>query len=157
LPHRVARFQARDRAVDALARGVDRDVVAAGDRPAREIVFPLLLDRYRARGRLEPHAYGGQSLGAIKRGRGRRQAHTLDAPELRERPGNALPFGLAGERFLRAVASGTEVEDLRVARVDAQRPLLGALMRADEIEIIVELDVAVRVTLKLLERDRIGP
>ena len=42
----------------------------------------------------------------------------------RKRAGDALPFGVARQRFLGAVASGTEIEDLRVAGVDAQRALL---------------------------------
>src|SRR6185295_139928 len=53
-PGRRARLAAaRERTVQLTAAGVDRLIVAAGDRPAGDVVLVLLLDRYGMRGRLD--------------------------------------------------------------------------------------------------------
>ena len=65
LPIRFARVVAQERCVDALARRVDGDVVAPRHRPAREIVFALLLHRHRI-GRPSPAAKARRWFGRAR-------------------------------------------------------------------------------------------
>ena len=59
--------------------------------------------------------------------------------------------------FLGAIAAGPEIENLRVAGVDAQRAGGLPALRPDVREIIVEAGVAMRKALELLKGDGVGP
>src|SRR6185437_3654346 len=67
------------------------------------------------------------------------------------------PLAFLRQFLLGLVASGSEVEDLRIARIDAQSAAARRLLLADVIQIRVEPDVAMHEALQLLKGHGVRP
>ena len=107
--------------IDALAGGVDADIVAPGHGPARQIVFALLLDRHRAGGALQPQRLARSSR-AASRSAGRRDQCEAGSCRCARRPASSRAHSLSPPSFSSVlIAAGTEIENLRVAGIEAKR------------------------------------
>ena len=109
----------RDKAViDALAGGIDRDVVAPRHRPAGEIVFALFLDRHGASRRFKPQALFRMRC-AVQGQCARRCQPRVSRVGFDRGEGGAqrLPLLAATVFLFGAVAAGAEAEHFGIAGV----------------------------------------
>ena len=138
-------------AIDPLAGGIDGGVVAAGHRPAGQIVFALLFHRHRTGGAFQPERRIIRQQRQCPRRRLQRRGHGGEGLF------QPLPFAVLRQFLFGAETSGTEIENLRVAGIKAQSAGTVARPARDEFAIGVQFDVAMHETLQLLEQGGVAP
>ena len=143
--------------VDPVTGRIDRNVIAARHRPARDVVFLVLFYRKRVGGRLQLQKLIGRC--GVDQGQGLRWPEKLNMVRLNEPPpgrGNRLPFaGL--NRIFGMKALRSEVKYLRIITVERQQARLRTALHFDKTEIVVHIDVTMCHPLKFLKRHRVRP
>src|ERR1700687_5757222 len=144
--------------IDPAACRIDGQVIASGYRPSVQVVFLLLLHGHRILRGLQM-----KSLGRVWRSHKLQNLPRLDPPiafirkQLLQQGVYPLPFALRLQTGFGVITSGPEVEHFDVVTIKGKCAILLPNMLRQVIEVLRQVHLAMRISLKFLESNGLVP